>query len=158
MTRREKKNILSVSSVLPEVIQLIQGGGNLFQIDSRSNKPIYEQIMDSVKENVVKDFLKAGDELPSVRRLAMELSVTPNTVAKAYRELERERVIEVIRGKGTYISSEYQPRRDEEKMKEIEKNITTNIVELAYMGLSKQEIVDIVVKIFESVKKEEKEC
>lgn len=158
MTRREKKNILSVSSVLLGVIQLIQGGENLFQIDSRSNKPIYEQIMDSVKENVVKDFLKAGDELPSVRRLAMELSVTPNTVAKAYRELERERVIEVIRGKGTYISSEYQPRRDEEKMKEIEKNITTNIVELAYMGLSKQEIVDIVVKIFESVKKEEKEC
>lgn len=130
----------------------------MFQIDSRSNKPIYEQIMDNVKGNVVKGFLRAGDELPSVRKMAMDLSVTPNTISKAYRELEREHVIEVIRGKGTYISSEYQPRKDEEKMKKIEKDLTTTIVELAYMGMTKGEIVDMIEQIFENVKEEEKKC
>lgn len=128
----------------------------MFRIEPRSNKPIYEQIIDSVKENVVKGFLNAGDELPSVRKLAVQLAVTPNTVAKAYHELEREKVIEVIRGKGTYISSEYEPKRDSEKMKQIEEELTTNIVELAYMGLTKAEIVEMIEYIFDGVKKEEK--
>lgn len=127
----------------------------MFRIEPRSSKPIYEQLMDNIKENVVKGYLNAGDELPSVRKMAVQLSVTPNTIAKAYRELEREKVIEVIRGKGTYISSEYEPKRDSDKMKKIEEELTTNIVELAYMGLTKAEIVTIIEQIIDGVKKEE---
>lgn len=119
----------------------------MFRIDNRSNKPIYQQIVDSVKENVVRGFLQAGDELPSVRKMAMQLSVTTNTVAKAYRELERDKVIEVIRGKGTYISSEYKPKRDEDKMEEIEEVLKKEIVELTYMGLSGKEIMELIEKI-----------
>lgn len=121
----------------------------MFHIETKSNQPIYEQIIDSVKENVVRGFLHSGDELPSVRKMAMQLSVTPNTVAKAYRELEREKVIEVIRGKGTYISSEYKPKRDEEKMKKIQERLTREIVELTYMGISKEEVLQMIEKIFE---------
>ncbi len=126
----------------------------MFRIEAKSDKPIYEQIIDSVKENVVRGFLNAGDELPSVRKMAMTLSVTPNTVAKAYRELERDRVIEVIRGKGTYISSEYEPKRDEEKMRKIEEELTTKLVELVYMGLSEEEILEKIREILLRVKGE----
>lgn len=126
----------------------------MFRIEAKSDKPIYEQIIDSVKENVVRGFLNAGDELPSVRKMAMTLSVTPNTVAKAYRELERDRVIEVIRGKGTYISSEYEPKRDEEKMRKIEEELTTKLVELVYMGLSEEEILEKIRGILLRVKGE----
>lgn len=121
----------------------------MFQIQTRSNQPIYEQIIDSIKENVVRGFLHSGDELPSVRKMAMQLSVTPNTVAKAYRELERERVIEVIRGKGTYISSEYKPKRDEDKMREIEEALTRKIVELTYMGVTREEVLEMIEKIYD---------
>ena len=121
----------------------------MFQIQTRSNQPIYEQIIDSIKENVVRGFLHSGDELPSVRKMAMQLSVTPNTVAKAYRELERERVIEVIRGKGTYISSEYKPKRDEDKMREIEEALTREIVELTYMGVAREEVLEMIEKIYD---------
>ena len=79
----------------------------------------------------------------------MQLSVTPNTVAKAYRELERERVIEVIRGKGTYISSEYKPKRDEDKIREIEEALTRKIVELTYMGVTREEVLEMIEKIYD---------
>lgn len=121
----------------------------MFQIDTRSTKPIYEQIIDKVQSNVVKGHLKAGDELPSVRKMARQLSVTPNTVAKAYRELERNQVIEVIQGKGTYISRDYQPQRDEGKLAEIQKKMEPLIVELIYQGYSKTEISDFVQKLYE---------
>lgn len=123
----------------------------MFQIEARSSQPIYEQIINNVKENVVRGFLQPGDELPSVRKMAMQLSVTPNTVAKAYRELERERVIEVIRGKGTYISSEYKPRKDQDKMMEIEEALTREIVELKYMGFSREEVLEMIQNIYQGL-------
>ena len=77
----------------------------MIKIDLKSNKPIYKQVVNEIKEDVIKEFLNPGDELPSVRKLAMDLSVIPNTVAKAYQELERLKIIETIRDKGTYISA-----------------------------------------------------
>ncbi|MBU3805016.1 MAG: GntR family transcriptional regulator, partial [Candidatus Cellulosilyticum pullistercoris] len=72
----------------------------MFPIDPRDTRPIYEQIIDNIKEQVIKGVLKPGDQLPSVRQLAAMLTVNANTVMKAYSELEREEVIETIRGKG----------------------------------------------------------
>lgn len=72
----------------------------MFIIDGRSAKPIYEQIVDQVKEQLLKGILKSGDQLPSVRQLAGMLTINPNTVSKAYQELERQKVIETIRGRG----------------------------------------------------------
>ena len=71
----------------------------MFRINPASGKAIYEQIMEQVKEAAWKGYLKPGDALPSVRKLALSLSVTPNTVAKAYQLLEKEKVIITIRGK-----------------------------------------------------------
>ncbi len=64
----------------------------MINIDSRSSKPIYEQIIDGIKENVIRGILKPGDKLPSVRELAVMITTNPNTVSKAYKELEREKL------------------------------------------------------------------
>ena len=75
----------------------------MFRINPASGKAIYEQIMEQVKEAAWKGYLKPGDALPSVRKLALSLNVTPNTVAKAYQLLEKEKVIITIRGKGAFL-------------------------------------------------------
>ena len=72
-------------------------------LDTNDPRPIYVQIVDEVRRALVVGDLSADDPLPSVRRLATDLRVNPNTVSQAYRELEREGVVEVRRGQGTYI-------------------------------------------------------
>lgn len=75
-----------------------------FHIDPSSGTPIYRQIVDQVRQAVASGVLKPGDKLPSVRDMAVELAVNPNTIAKAYQELERDGVIETPRGKGSFIA------------------------------------------------------
>ena len=125
----------------------------MINIDIKSNKPIYEQIITEIKQNVIRGYLKAGDELPSVRKLALELAVTPNTVSKAYQELERTKVIETIRGKGTYIAENMENKvEDIEKMEKIKKEIRIQILELIYMGYDKNRIKEIIDDIYDSLK------
>ena len=83
----------------------------MIQINPTNSQPIFEQIISQIKMLVLKGYLKPGDGLPSVRKLALKLSVTPGTVAKAYSELERQNVIVTIRGKGAYIAEkcDYKP-------------------------------------------------
>lgn len=75
----------------------------LIQIDTADPRPIYVQIMDEVRRGRVLGLLRPEDPLPSVRQLASELRVNPNTVQQAYRELEREGTVYVRRGQGTYL-------------------------------------------------------
>ena len=77
----------------------------LVRIDPADARPIYLQIMDEVRRARVLGVLGAEEPLPSVRQLAAELRVNPNTVQQAYRELEREGVVYVRRGQGTYLSA-----------------------------------------------------
>jgi GntR family transcriptional regulator len=76
----------------------------LITVDQNDPRPIYVQIMDEVRRALVLGTLAPDDPLPSVRQLAVELRVNPNTVAQAYRELEREGVVHVRRGQGTFAS------------------------------------------------------
>lgn len=76
----------------------------IIAIDPEQRRPIYVQIMDEVRRGRVLGTLRAGDALPSVRQLAAELGVNPNTVQQAYRELEREGLVQVRRGQGTFVS------------------------------------------------------
>lgn len=73
-------------------------------IDTTDARPIYVQIMDEVRRALVVGTLRPEDALPSVRQLAVELRLNPNTVAQAYRELEREGIVYVRRGQGTFVS------------------------------------------------------
>lgn len=123
-------------------------GEGLINIDSRSSKPIYEQIIEKVKENIIKGILKPGDKLPSVRELASIITVNPNTISKAYIELERMKAIEVIRGKGTFVVENFKPIMDEEKMREIREHMKKIIIEAHYIGVDKEKLIDILNEIY----------
>ncbi len=72
----------------------------MFNVDASSSTPIYQQIVDNVKESILKGLIEPGEKLPSVRELAKILTLNPNTIQKAYQELERQKVIVTLRGKG----------------------------------------------------------
>ena len=87
----------------------------LVTIDPRDARPLYLQIMDEVRRALVTGALREGDPLPSVRELAAELVVNPRTVRQAYQELEREGVVHVRRGLGTFVSPGAHPGRGERR-------------------------------------------
>lgn len=120
-------------------------------LDFKSSKPIYEQIIEQVKFHVIKGHLKPGDAIPSVRKLALDISITPGTVAKAYQELERQRIIETIRGKGTFIAGKIEMKLDDERMKECKKLLRSTILELKVMGLSEADVTDIVKDLYKEM-------
>jgi GntR family transcriptional regulator len=72
-------------------------------VDPRSGVPIYLQIIEQIKRSVALGVLQAGEQLPTVKQLALDLTVNPNTVARAYRELERDSVIETSPGRGSFV-------------------------------------------------------
>ena len=123
----------------------------MITLDFKGNKPIYEQITEQMKFDVMKGYLKPGDAIPSVRKLALELKITPGTVAKAYQELERQHIIMTIRGKGTFIADEITVKPDETKIMEIRKQLTTEIMELKMMGYNREHIVELVKEIYEEM-------
>lgn len=116
----------------------------MINIDSRSSTPIYQQIIDGIKENILKGILKPGDKLPSVRELSALITANPNTVSRAYMELERQNVIETLRGRGTYVSVLCQPRMEEERMNALKDNLKKIIIEAHYLGLSKEDIINLM--------------
>lgn len=120
----------------------------MITLDLKGSKAIYEQIVEQMKYNVMKGYLKPGDMIPSVRKLAMDLQVTPGTVSKAYQELERQEIIETIRGKGTFIAKEIRVEENEKKLAEIKKQMFSYVMELKMMGYSQDMVVDFVKNIY----------
>ncbi len=127
----------------------------MFQLDFHSNVPIYEQIVRKMKENIIKDYLTPGDALPSVRKMARMLDVTPNTVQKAYRMLEQERVIFTIRGKGAFIADQKPQIDNSQKIDELCEQIKPYLMELFYLGLSKEQVLKKIKELCSEVKEVE---
>ncbi len=123
----------------------------MITIDSKSNKPIYEQIIEQVKYNAIKGYLNEGDIIPSVRKLAIELKTTPATVAKAYQELERQKVIETIRGKGTFIAASLKIKPNYDKIEQAMHNIKSSVIELKLMQINKKELLKLVETIYDEL-------
>jgi GntR family transcriptional regulator len=110
-------------------------------VDPRSSKPVYQQLVDGVKEAIAKGLVEAGDRLPSVRELAATMMLNHNTVAKAYQELERERVIEVVRGHGTFVAAAG-PRPDrDERVEAIAARMREMLVEAHHLQLSEDDLL-----------------
>ena len=116
----------------------------MIHLDLRSSQPLYEQIISQYKDLYLQGFLKKGDAIPSVRKLALELDVTPGTVAKAYREMEQSGMIETIRGKGTFMADIPFTARNEGVIRKMKTEIEKNCMELIYQGLGKEEIIALV--------------
>lgn len=113
-----------------------------FTINPSDNRPIYVQIMDEVRRGVATGALASDDPLPSVRQLATSLRVNPNTVAQAYRELEREGLVYVQRGQGTFIGSALQIDADRAAL--VRALAKRSLVEAARLGLDPQQFIDAV--------------
>lgn len=129
----------------------------MIHLDFRSSQPIYEQIITQYKYLILQGYLKKGDSVPSVRKLAMQLEITPGTVAKAYRELERGRVIETIRGKGTFIAGEGDYKEDEGVINKVKEEMKAHCMELIYQGWDKNKVLRLIEEIFADLQgKEEK--
>ena len=115
------------------------------QIDFRSGLPIYTQIVNQVQAQVVGGILKPGDQLPTVRALAEEMRVNFNTVARAYRILDEERIISTQQGRGTYITEIPPPKVSERLRKESLEALTQRYIsEAMRLDFSKDEITEIV--------------
>lgn len=123
----------------------------MISIDNRSAKPIYEQIIEQMKFHVAKGNIKCGDAIPSVRKLALDLKITPGTVAKAYAELEREGVIETIRGKGTFIAQNITYEVNEKKIEEVKKSLKSSILELKMNGFDEKDITKLVKETYKEL-------
>lgn len=115
----------------------------MIQLDLRSRLPIYEQLVEKIKELIVKGILQSDEQLPSVRTLANELTINPNTIQKAYRELEREGYIYSVKGRGSFVSCNLDVI-DNEKKKTLKEEIKRNITEAIFLGIKKAEVVEIV--------------
>ncbi|MFN9508891.1 MAG: GntR family transcriptional regulator [Planctomycetota bacterium] len=106
--------------------------------------PIYLQVMQQIKYLVASGRLKPGEELPSIRVLAEQLLVNPNTIARAYRELESAGVVEKRRTAGTYIADTGSPLARKERLKLLKQQIDGLLVEAFQMGFELDEVLKLV--------------
>ncbi len=114
---------------------------NIITLDYSSRISIYEQIINEVEKYVALGILKEGEQIPSIRDLASTLGINPNTVRKAYQELERKGVINTLSTKGTFITNNTKSVTEEKIAQEINK-INKIIKELEKLGLTKTDIID----------------
>lgn len=121
----------------------------MFQLDVKSRKSIYEQVVDHLKELIMSGSLAANDKLPSVRELSKEITVNPNTVQKAYRELERQGYVYSITGVGTFVEDRNKIRPDSQALKDAEAVLEEAFKQLLYLGLTYEEACTLTVKIME---------
>lgn len=113
-------------------------------INTKDGVPIYRQIANQIRYMVASNLLQSGEEISPVRTLALALNVTPNTVVKAYDELEAAGVIFKRRGAGTYISDEQSPLADRERRRIIEARIDTLLAEAHQLDFSAEDLLELV--------------
>ena len=111
--------------------------------------PIYEQLMEQIKSDIIQSELKEGETLPSVRTLAGELRISALTVKKAYDKLEEEGFVTTVHGKGTYVSASDKQLALEARQKAIEDDFDKVIDRALSMGMKKEEISEVVKLILD---------
>lgn len=121
----------------------MKGAIHLFVIDPRSKAPLYEQLAQQLRWQIAMGFLSPDEPLPSVRQLSGELGINPNTIQKAYRQMEQEGLIYSRAGKGNFVT----PAVDEQRMKQQTDQIRvlqSEIGKAKEMGISEEEIINLV--------------
>lgn len=108
-------------------------------LNYQDSRPIYEQIVENFKMQIYKGILREGDQMPSVRSLAVELSTNPNTVQKAFAELERQGFIYTVKGRGNFVKGD--ALLMENKKNELVKEIVKLFAEAHEIGLSLEELI-----------------
>ncbi len=110
----------------------------MIRLNYRDSRPIYEQIMDGLRRLVVSQVLKPGDKLPSVRELASQLAINPNTIQRAYRELEAQGYIYSIPGKGSFAAERAEV--DQARVEKLLRRFDETVTELGFLGYSGEKL------------------
>lgn len=113
-----------------------------FRLDLHSGVPVYRQIIDQVTAGMATGGLGGGDQLPTVRQLAVDLSINPNTVIRAYRELEIRGVLETQQGTGTFISQQKPQRDDADRERRLSQLIGEFIARAGAAGFTVEELLE----------------
>ncbi len=121
-----------------------------FQLNFKSGKPVYLQLVDQVKAAAASGAVQAGEPLPSIRPLAQELRVNRNTVAKAYAELESQRVIETVAGKGCFVRATSSPFKKDVRLKLVAQEIDQAVVQAHHLQIAKSEFLRLAGDRFDA--------
>jgi GntR family transcriptional regulator len=113
-----------------------------FSLDLRSGVPVYRQIIDRVTGGIAAGALAPGDQLPTVRQLAVDLSINPNTVIRAYRELEIRGVLETEQGTGTFISNQKVRLDEAERQRSLNQLIGDFMARAGSAGFTAEELIE----------------
>ena len=127
----------------------IEGSIMDISISYASGKPIYEQITEQIKEQIMSGELNEGDPLPSMRALAQQLRISIITTKRAYEELEREGFIESFTGKGSFVAARNRELFREENLRQIEQSLTLAVGKAKLCGVSYEELSEILKMLFE---------
>jgi GntR family transcriptional regulator len=113
-----------------------------FRLDPSSGVPAYRQVIDQVTAGIATGLLKSGDQLPTVRQLAVDLAINPNTVIRAYRELEIRGILETQQGTGTFISSEPTQPDDADRQRRLTQLAGEFLARAGSAGLTLEELIE----------------
>ena len=114
----------------------------MLTLNYRDSRPIYEQIKDGLRRMIVTGAMQQDEKLPSVRALATQLSINPNTIQRAYNELESEGYIYSIPGKGSFAAGDV--GADESRKRELKEKVRELLAELRYLGVSEEELLALL--------------
>ncbi len=112
----------------------------MVKINKNNSRPFYEQLIIGIKEEILQGILQPGDQVPSVREMAKQLLMNPNTVSKAYKILESEQVLITVKGKGTFVKSLENISRDEDRVQEWKKQFSILLIEAKHLQITDAEI------------------
>ncbi len=121
----------------------------VFELNYKSAKPVYLQVVDQVKAAVASGAARSGDALPSIRPLAEELRVNRNTIAKAYGELESQGVIQTLAGKGCFITGQPSPLRKDARLKLVTEEMDDAVIAAHHLQVEKTEFLRLAADRFE---------
>ena len=114
----------------------------MITLNYRDSRPIYEQIQEGLKRLIVTGAMEAEERLPSVRTLATQLSINPNTIQRAYAELEREGYCYSVPGKGSFVSERVET--DGKRRRELKERLCALAAELKFLGVPEAELLDLI--------------
>lgn len=115
-----------------------------FSLDAASGVPFYRQIIQQIEQAILARRLEPGDRLPTIRALAIELKINPNTIAKAYGELEIRGIVTTQVGSGTYVSDKRIDMEDSERTKKMEAGVARFIRDMEALGMDREAMLDLV--------------
>ena len=121
----------------------------LIQLNFKSGKPAYLQVVDQFKSAAASGALRPGEPLPSIRPLAEQLRLNRNTVAKAYAELERQGIIETVAGKGCFVTENNSPFKKAVRQKMLADDIDAAIVQAHHLQVNEKDFLDLVTQRME---------